>query len=72
MTKNVGGIDQTIRIVLGVGAIGLAFIGDLPSWGVVASGIGGVIALVTGSLGYCPVWSLLGMNTACPLNKRET
>ena len=27
----------------------------------------GTIALVTGAIGFCPVWTLLGINT-CPLN----
>jgi hypothetical protein len=72
MTKNVGGIDQILRVVLGIGAIGMAAMGGLPTWGVVVAGAVGAIALVTGTLGYCPVWTLLGMNTTCPLNKRET
>jgi hypothetical protein len=27
----------------------------------------GAIALITGAIGYCPLWTLLGINT-CPRN----
>ena len=68
MNKNVGGIDQKLRLVFGVAAITLAAVGGLPNWGTLVAGAVGVIALVTGSLGFCPVWTLLGINTTCPLN----
>lgn len=69
MTKNVGGVEQKIRWVLGVVAIGVAALAGLPMWAAVVLGVVGVIALVTGSVNYCPVWSLLGVNT-CPLKNQ--
>ena len=69
MTKNVGGADQKIRLVLGALATGVAASSGLPTWAVVVLGLAGVIALVTGSVKYCPVWTLLGMNT-CPLKNQ--
>ena len=66
MTKNVGGVDHKIRLVLGVVALAVAALGGLPTWAMVVTGLVGAIALVTGSLKYCPVWTLFGVNT-CPL-----
>ena len=71
MTKNVGGVEQKIRWILGVLAIGVAALAELPMWAAVGLGLAGVIALVTGSVKYCPVWTLLGVNT-CPLKNQST
>jgi hypothetical protein len=60
-------MERPIRIVLGVLLIGIAAFGELTG---VAMGVvlaAGAIALVTGAIGYCPVWTLLGLNT-CPRN----
>ena len=68
MVKNVGGVDQKIRLLLGLLAIGIAALAGLPTWGAVVMATVGVIALVTGSTGYCPLWTLFGINT-CPLRR---
>lgn len=57
---NVGGIDRILRIVVGLGLIALVFVGPKTMWGWI-----GVIPLVTGLIGSCPAYSLLGVNT-CP------
>ncbi len=67
MTCNVGGIERPIRIVVGIALIGIgAFAGLPPVWTGIAL-IAGTIALVTGAIGFCPVWSLFGINT-CPMD----
>ena len=63
MKPNVGGIDKILRIVAGVGLIGATADGLLPVWGYI-----GIVPLVTGLMGWCPVYPLLGMST-CPLKK---
>ncbi len=66
MTCNVGGIERPIRIVVGVIALGIGAFAGLPP---VGSGIAlavGAIALVTGAIGFCPLWTVLGINT-CPV-----
>mgnify|MGYP000214483612 CR=1 FL=1 len=60
MTKNVGGIDRILRIVLGLVLIGLTVSGTIGVWGWV-----GVVPLATGALGWCPLYTLLGINS-CP------
>ncbi|MBK7662256.1 MAG: DUF2892 domain-containing protein [Sterolibacteriaceae bacterium] len=63
MKSNVGGIDKILRIVAGLILIVLAATGMVGMWGWI-----GVVPLVTGLFNFCPVYSLLGMNT-CPMKK---
>jgi hypothetical protein len=65
MTRNVGGIDKWLRIAAGLALIALGLFGPLGWWGVI-----GVVPLVTGLMGNCPVYSLIGVNT-CPLDQRS-
>ena len=67
MTCNVGGIERPIRIVLGLVLVGIGSLAELPLAGMAIALVAGVIAIVTGVIGFCPVWSLLGLNT-CPAN----
>jgi fatty acid desaturase len=62
MTPNVGMIDRMVRIVIGVALIALAM-GYIPAFAPQIWGWLGVVPLVTGVLGTCPVYSLIGMNT---------
>ncbi len=61
MKSNVGGIDRLLRIIVGLVLIALAATGTVGWWGWL-----GVIPLVTGAMGSCPLYGLLGFNT-CPL-----
>ncbi len=63
MAGNVGGIDKILRIVVGAGLVGATAAGLLPVWGYI-----GVVPLLTGLMGWCPAYTLLGMNT-CPMKK---
>jgi DUF2892 family protein len=65
MTCNVGGLERPIRIVVGILVIAVGAFGNLPPAGMATALVVGTIALVTGAVGYCPLWALLGMNT-CP------
>lgn len=58
MTRNVGRTDQVIRIVVGLVLLALVFVGPKTPLGYV-----GLIPLVTGLFGSCPVYSLLGIST---------
>jgi hypothetical protein len=63
MTANEGTVDRAIRILAGVVILSLAFIGPRTAWGYL-----GIIPILTGALGYCPVYALLGINT-CGIRK---
>jgi hypothetical protein len=63
MPTNEGTIDRVLRVVVGAGVLSLAFIGPQTAWGYV-----GLVPLVTGLVGYCPLYSLLGLST-CPVSR---
>lgn len=65
MTCNLGGIERAIRVGLGIILLSLGVFVGLPALGVGLAYLVGAIALVTGVIGYCPAWSLFGINT-CP------
>ncbi|MDG5974145.1 hypothetical protein H010_02712 [Hydrogenophaga taeniospiralis CCUG 15921] len=63
MSKNEGGIDRILRIVAGLALIAAAATGAIGVWGYI-----GVVPLLTGLMGWCPVYTLLGLNT-CGVKK---
>ncbi len=54
-------IERGVRIVLGLGLIGMAAIGTVGMWGYI-----GVVPLLTGIVGTCPIYTALGFST-CPV-----
>lgn len=64
MKFNVGGLDRILRIVIGLVLIALAATGTVGWWGWL-----GVIPLLTGVVRFCPLYSLIGINT-CPLKAK--
>jgi len=64
MTKNEGTVDRALRVVAGLALIGLAATNTVGAWGYI-----GIVPLLTGAIGMCPVYTLLGINT-CPMNQR--
>jgi len=65
MNKNVGGLDRIVRITVGLALIAAAATGTIGLWGWV-----GVVPLLTGAMGACPLYTLLGLNT-CSLKKAD-
>lgn len=63
MKSNVGGIDRILRIVLGLALIGMTLAGFIGVWGWV-----GVVPLLTGAIGFCPLYPLFGFST-CPVKR---
>ena len=58
MPCNEGKIDRTLRVVAGLVLIALTQVGPHTPWGWI-----GVVPLLTGLVGFCPAYTLLGMNT---------
>jgi hypothetical protein len=56
--KNVGKIDRIIRVVVGIILVGNVFYALHHPIGWL-----GVILIVTGILGTCPLYSIIGINT---------
>ena len=55
--------DRAVRVIAGLLLIGLAISGKIGLWGYV-----GVVPLITGIAGHCPMYSVLGINT-CSLRR---
>jgi len=64
--SNVGGIDRVLRIVAGLVLLAMFFVYPDASWRYFA--LIGIVPLLTGLFGTCPLYSLFGMST-CPANK---
>lgn len=58
MKPNVGMTDRAIRVVAGLAVLSLTVTGPATAWGYL-----GLIPLVTGLVGWCPVYSALGWST---------
>ena len=59
MNKNVGSLDKTIRIIVGVliivvGVLSGSLLGAI-----------GLIPIITGIIGWCPLYPILKINTIC-------
>lgn len=63
MQINVGGLDRTVRIIIGLALIGLTLTNTIGVWGWI-----GVVPLATGLFKACPLYSIFGINT-CPMKK---
>ena len=59
MKRNEGTIDRVVRVVLGLALLALVFVGP-QSW----LGLVGIVPLVTGLVGFCPLYRLVGTSTA--------
>ncbi len=55
---NIGDTDRILRVVVGLLLIGLAIAEMIGAWGYI-----GIVAVLTGLLGFCPAYGLLGINT---------
>ena len=63
LRRNEGTIDRALRVLLGLGLLSLVFVGPHTFWGLV-----GIVPLLTGLVGSCPLYSLLGLST-CPMKR---
>lgn len=58
MTRNIGNLERIVRIIAGLAILSLVFIGPKSLWGLI-----GVVPLITGLIGWCPPYALLGIST---------
>jgi hypothetical protein len=59
--KNEATVERMIRVVVGVAAISMVFVGPQSVFGWL-----GLVPLVTGLAGTCPIYTALGFST-CPI-----
>lgn len=58
---NEGTIDRVLRVLVGIALIAIVFVGPKTPWGWV-----GLVPLLTGLAGTCPLYTILGIRT-CPM-----
>jgi len=58
MKRNVGTLDQAVRIVIGLGLVSLVFVGPRTPWGWL-----GLLPLLTGFVSFCPLYTVLRFST---------
>ncbi|GAA6147986.1 YgaP family membrane protein [Pseudooceanicola nitratireducens] len=63
MSRNEGTLDRALRVILGLVLLSLVFLGPQTPWGWI-----GLVPLATGLIGWCPLYTLLGIRT-CPMQK---
>jgi hypothetical protein len=67
MNTNVGIPDRLIRIVIGLGLLSLIFVLQGPSrW----LGLIGAVPLLRALVGFCPLYTLLGISGSSPTARR--
>ena len=64
--KNQHAVERLVRVLLGVGLLSVVFVGPQTAWGWL-----GVVPLVTGLAGSCPLYTLFGFST-CRLQKNAS
>lgn len=67
MKTNVGPVDRTVRIIAGLAILSLWFFleGDARWLALI-----GLVPIATATLGWCPAYTLLGIDT-CPAPKKD-
>jgi hypothetical protein len=58
MKKNEGSVDRLLRVIVGAVILSLAFVGPKSPWAYL-----GLVPLVTGLVGWCPLYALLGLSS---------
>jgi hypothetical protein len=66
LPRNEGTTDRILRVILGVGLLALVFDGPQTPWGWI-----GLVPLVTGLVGSCLLYTMLGLNT-CPMTRKSS
>jgi hypothetical protein len=66
MKINEASWDRGIRVVLGLALLSLTIVGPHTLWGLV-----GIVPLVTGIVGFCPIYALFGFSS-CSIEPKDT
>ena len=53
-------VERVLRVLVGVVLLSLVFVGPKTAWGWI-----GLIPILTGATGLCPLYTILGLST-CP------
>jgi hypothetical protein len=62
--RNEHSIERVLRVVVGLALLLMVVVGPKTPWGLL-----GLVPLVTGLVGSCPAYTLLGIST-CPIKSK--
>ncbi|MCB9508158.1 MAG: DUF2892 domain-containing protein [Myxococcales bacterium] len=65
LPRNEHNVERVVRVIAGLALISLAFVGPKTPLGFV-----GIVPLLTGLVGSCPLYTLFGFST-CPVDAKE-
>lgn len=51
-------IERVVRVLIGIGLVSLVFVGPKTAWGWL-----GLLPILTGTTGLCPLYTVLGIST---------
>jgi hypothetical protein len=63
MKTNEGTIDRALRVAVGILLLALTLTHTIGMWGWI-----GVVPLLTGAIGWCPLYTVFGINTCAMKN----
>ena len=72
MTKNVGGIDRILRLVVGIALLAWGFAPAATGGDINWLGAIGIVPLFTALINWCPLYPLLGISTCSKCSSEET
>jgi hypothetical protein len=55
--------DRVVRVILGLGLLLAAWLAGAPAGWSVTLAVAGAVALITGLIGFCPLYALLKFRT---------
>lgn len=58
LPRNEHTIERAVRVIVGLGLLAIVFVGPQTKWGLI-----GLLPLVTGLVGSCPIYTVLGVST---------
>lgn len=65
MTKNMGSLDKTLRVIVAVVLAVLIFTGQITGTWAIVAGVVAAVFVLTSLVGFCPAYLPFGINT-CP------
>jgi hypothetical protein len=64
LPQNVGSIDRVLREAIGIGLVAVALGGVVAGPLLWSAWVVAAILLVTGAIGFCPLYAIVGISTA--------
>ena len=58
MKQNIHNVERVVRVAVGLIVLSLVFVGPKSLWGLI-----GILPIITGLIGWCPPYQLLGIST---------